>query len=113
MPDVASLTAAQTFTAPQRGSAATENDGSFDLSAKNFFDSTPTGAVTLTFTNIPTDRQSGHIVLVNGASYTISKASHVKCPSSMLATISATGMYLLSYYTKGTDVLIVSSESLS
>jgi len=59
--DTAKTDAAQTFTASQRGTVTTDNDGSFSMNATNNFKCTPTGNFTLTFTNI-TAGQSGFIL---------------------------------------------------
>ncbi len=45
---VAGSDAAQTFTASQRGTVTTDNDGSFDMNVTNNFKCTPTGSITLT-----------------------------------------------------------------
>lgn len=109
----ASTSAAQTFTAPQRGTVLTDNDLSFDMSAKQNFSCTPTGSGTLTFTNI-TAGQSGFIYLSNTTNYTISKHSAVKCGASLLSTISVTGSYLLNYFSPdGTNVYVTASGALS
>ena len=102
----------QSFTAPQRGTILTDNDLSFDLSAKNNFTCTPTAGGTLTFTNLAAG-QSGSILLVNGANYAIAKAAMIKTDSNFLATISATGTYRLSYYCDGTNVYVTTSGALS
>lgn len=97
----------------QVGAVLTDNDGSFDMEAKNNFMCTPTAAATLTFTNI-TAGQSGNIILANPSAYTISKAASVKCGSSLLGTISAAGTYWLSYTSPdGTNVYVTSSGALS
>ena len=100
--DTAKTDVAQTFTASQRGTVTTDNDGSFDLSVTNNFACTPTGSFTLTFTNM-TAGQSGFILLVNGSNYTVSAHANTKVVSGSLTTISATGTYLLSYWTNGTN----------
>ncbi|MEY3941014.1 MAG: Xaa-Pro dipeptidase, partial [Pseudomonadota bacterium] len=56
--DVSNTPVAFTWTASQRGTVTTDNDGSFDMSVTNNFKCTPTGNFTLTFTNI-TAGQSG------------------------------------------------------
>lgn len=110
---VAMLSGAQTLTGPKRGAVTAANAGSFDMSLGNNFSATLAGAATLTFTNI-TAGQSGFILLVNGSAYTVSKASAVKCPSSLLAAISATGTYLLSYFSPdGTNVYLTASGALA
>ena len=110
--DLAGLGVAQTFTAPQRGTQTTDNDGSFDLSVTNNFACTPTAGFTLTFTNM-TAGQSGFILLVNNSNYAITAAATTKVASTTLATISATGTYLISYYTNGTNTYITNSAALA
>jgi hypothetical protein len=110
--DTAKTDVAQTFTASQRGTVTTDNDGSFDLSVTNNFACTPTGSFTLTFTNM-TAGQSGFILLVNGSNYTVSAHANTKVVSGSLTTISATGTYLLSYWTNGTNTYVVNSGALA
>lgn len=111
--DYASPATAQLWTLPQRGQVTAANSGSFDMNVENNFTCTPTGAVTLTFTNI-TAGQSGFITLVNGSNYTISKAAAVKVSTTLLTTLSATGTYLLSYFSPdGTNVYLTGSGALS
>jgi hypothetical protein len=111
--DYASPSTAQTWTLPQRGQISAANAGSFDMNVENNFTCTPTGTVTLTFTNI-TAGQSGFITLVNGSNYTIAKASAVKVASGQLTTLSATGTYLLSYHSPdGTNVYLTATGALS
>jgi hypothetical protein len=110
--DTAKTDVAQTFTAPQRGTVTTDNDGSFDLSVTNNFTCTPTGNFTLTFTNM-TAGQSGFILLVNGSNYTVSAHANTKVATGALTTISATGTYLLSYWTNGTNTYVVNSGALA
>lgn len=109
---VAILGTAQTFTASQRGTVTTDNDGSFDMNVTNNFSCTPTGNFTLTFTNI-TAGQSGFILLVNNSNYTISAAATTKVQTGALATISATGTYLLSYWSNGTNVYVTHSGAMA
>jgi len=111
--DTAKTDVAQTFTAVQKTTPATDNDLSFDLSAAQDFVCTPSSGGTLTFTNISAGVK-GEIILINGSNYTIAKAAAVKCPASMLATISATGRYRLAYSSlDGTNVDVTSSSALS
>lgn len=109
---VAGSDAAQTFTASQRGTVTTDNDGSFNMNVTNNFKCTPTGSITLTFTNI-TAGQSGFILLVNGSNYTVSAAATTKVATGALTTLSATGTYLLSYFSDGTNVFVVNSGALA
>ena len=111
--DYASPATAHTWALPQRGQVTAANTGSFDMNVENNFTCTPTGGVTLTFTNI-TAGQSGFITLVNGSNYTISKAAAVKVASGLLTTLSATGTYQLSYFSPdGTNVYLTASGALS
>jgi hypothetical protein len=95
-----------------RGTVTTDNDGSFNMDVTNNFKCTPTGNFTLTFTNI-TAGQSGFILLVNSGGYTVSAAATTKVSTTALATISAAGTYLLSYFTDGTNVYVVNSGALA
>jgi hypothetical protein len=110
--DYAGIDTDQTFTGSQRGAVSTANTASFDMNAANNFSCTPTGTVTLTFTNI-TAGQSGFIKLVNGSNYTIAAASTTKVATGVLTTLSATGTYLLSYFSDGTNVFVTASAALA
>ena len=103
---------ANTWTASQRATITTDNDGSFDEAVTNNFFCTPTGSATLTFTN-HTAGQSGFILLVNGSNYAITAAATTKINSADLTTISATGTYLLSYLDNGTNAYVVVSKELT
>lgn len=106
---LAGLSVAETFTAPQRGSITTDNDGSFDMAAGNNFECTPTAGFTLTFTNI-TEGQSGNIYLVNGSNYAVAAHANTKVTSSFLTKVSATGEYWISYWSPdGTNVLVTAA----
>lgn len=105
----------QQYTKPQRTTPLTDNDLSFDIGSGGAQDfvCTPTAGGTLTFTNIRAGAK-GEILLVNNSNYVIAKAATVKCPASMLATISATGRYRLAYSSlDGTNVDITNSAALS
>lgn len=110
--DIAYVDVDQTWSGAQRGTVTTDNDGSFDMNVTNNFKCTPTGTFTLTFTNI-TAGQSGWVLLVNTSGYSISAAATTKVGASTLATISAAGTYLLSYFTDGTNVYVTASGALS
>ena len=109
---LATLGKAQSFTAPQRAAVTTANTGAFDCSLTNNFSCTPTGTITLTPSNLAAG-QSGYILLVNGSNYSIAKAASVRCSSVLLTTISATGTYLISYYSDGSLMYITGSAALS
>lgn len=110
--DYAAVGTASTWTASQRGTVTTDNDGSFDMSVTNNFKCTPTGNFTLTFTNI-TAGQTGFVLLVNTGGYTISAASSTKVQTGALTTISAAGTYLLSYFSDGTNVYVTHSGAMA
>lgn len=92
------------WSAPQKGTVTTDNDLSFDLSARLFFTCTPSAGGALTFTNIPSDGCWVTIKLVNGSNYAITAAANTKVTSSFLTTISATGTYIITGYCDGTNV---------
>jgi hypothetical protein len=110
--DNAVTDAAQTFTASQRGTVTTDNDLSFDMNVTNFFKCTPTGNGTLTFTNI-TAGQSGNIWLDNSGGHTISAAASTYIASADLTTISTAGVYFLSYYSDGTNVMVSATPAVT
>jgi hypothetical protein len=89
-----------------------DNDLSFDMNARNNFTCTTSGSGTLTFTNI-TAGQSGFILLTNGGNHTISAAATTKIGARDLSRIGATGTYLLSYYSNGTNVYISASGNVA
>jgi hypothetical protein len=110
--DTAKTDVAQTFTASQRGTVTTDNDGSFDLGVTNNFQCTPTGNFTLTFTN-RTAGQSGFILLDNSGAHTISAHADTLVTATALAAISAAGTYLLSYFATSSKVYVVNSGALA
>ena len=101
-PDAAKTDVAQNFTLPQRSALLTDNDGSFDLSAKQNFKCTTAGAVTLTFTN-RADGLSGSIIFVNASNHTVSAHANTKLTAADLAKLSATGTYRIDYLSDGTN----------
>lgn len=110
--DTAKTDTAQTFTASQRGTVTTDNDGSFSMTATNNFKCTPTGNFTLTFTNI-TAGQSGNIWLDNSGGYTVSAHSAVYINADTLAALSTAGVYWLSYYSPdGTNVAVAATGAI-
>jgi hypothetical protein len=85
---------------------------SFDLSASNNFECTPTGTGALTFTN-HTRGQSGYVLLVNSGGYAITKAATTKSSATFLSTISAAGTYLISYYDNGTNTYVTTAGAMT
>lgn len=103
---------ADTLTAPFRGTVTADNDLSFDMNVTNHFKCTPTANGTLTFTNI-TAGQSGNIWLDNSGGYTISAAASTYIASADLTTISTAGVYFLSYYSDGTNVMVSATPAVT
>ena len=110
--DTAKLDVDQSWTGSQRGAITTDNDLSFDLNAANNFTCTPTAGGTLTFTNI-TAGQSGFIKLVNGSNYAIAAHANTKVTTTFLTTVSATGTYIISYYSDGTNVFCATAGAMA
>ena len=110
--DYAAPGTAATFTASQRGTVTTDNDGSFDMNVTNNFSCTPSGTFALTFTNI-TAGQSGYVLLINTGGHAVTAAATTKVGTTFLTTVSAAGTYLLSYFSNGTNVYVTASGALS
>jgi hypothetical protein len=111
--DILKADVADTITVPMRGTVTTDNDVSFDMNVTNNFKCTPAaGTHTLTFTNI-TAGQSGNIWLDNSAGATIQAAGTTYISGTDLTTISTAGVYFLSYYSDGTNVVVACSPALT
>jgi hypothetical protein len=110
--DYVAIGTASTFTASQRGTITTDNDGSFDMNVTNNFLCTPTATFALTFTNI-TAGQSGYVLLVNTGGYAVTAAATTKVGTTFLTGVSAAGTYLLSYFSNGTNVYVTASGVLA
>lgn len=109
---LAGLSVAETFTAPQRGTITTDNDGSFDQNVTNKFKCTPTGAVALTFTN-HTAGQGGTVIFNNTTNYVITAAATTYIAAADLAKLSATGYYLIGYEDDGTNAYCTVSAKMT
>jgi len=110
--DILKADTADTLTASFRGTVTTDNDLSFDMNVTNNFKCTPTSGAALTFTNI-TAGQSGNIWLDNSAGVTITAAATTYISGTDLTTISTAGVYFLSYYSDGTNVVVACSPALT
>jgi hypothetical protein len=110
--DYAAPGTAATFTASQRGTVTTDNDGSFDMNVTNNFSCTPSGTFALTFTNI-TAGQSGYVLLINTGGHAVTAAATTKVNTSFLATVSAAGTYLISYFSNGTNVYVTTGGAMA
>lgn len=82
------------------------NTGTMDLSLGNNFNITPTGPITLTFTN-QIDGQTGIAILNNSGGYAISKTTVIGADANFLTTISTAGIYIL-FYSSGAGIVRVS-----
>lgn len=101
------------WTKPQRIAPATDNDGSFDISAARDFLWTPTGADALEFTGKAAGF-GGVIRLSNPSAYTITKGANVEADSGFSTNLSIAGNYLISYWCgDGTTVSVTYSAALS
>jgi len=109
---LATASAGVAVTGRATGTLTTDNDLSFDMNASNYFKCTPTGNGTLTFTNI-TAGQSGNIWLDNSGGHTISAAATTYIASADLTTISTAGVYFLSYYSDGTNVMVSATPAVT
>lgn len=94
--DTAKTDVAQNFTLPQRSALLTDNDGNFDLSAKQNFKCTTAAGLTLTFTN-QADGLSGSVVFINTSNHAISAHANTKLTTSDLTKLGATGTYRIDY----------------
>jgi len=110
--DYAAVGTASTWTASQRGTVTTDNDGSFDMNVTNNFSCTPSGTFALTFTNI-TAGQSGYVLLINTGGHAVTAAATTKVNTSFLTTVSAAGTYLLSYFSNGTNVYVTTGGAMA
>lgn len=110
--NTAKTNATQTFSTPQRGTLTTDNDLSFDLNVTNYFSCTPSAGGTLTFTNIPSG-QPVAIKLVNGSNYAIAAHANTKISTADLSKISATGTYLITGLSDGTNVYLQASANIA
>lgn len=107
--DTAKTDVTQNYTKPQRSADTVDNDGSLDLNVAQNFTCTPTGNITLTFTNIP-DGQSGTILLDNSGGHTISAHANTKVMGAdFLTTVSTAGIYIVGYMSDGTNVRVYNS----
>ena len=91
------------------GTQTTDNDGDFDLSVSNFFKCTPSGDITLTFSN-PAEGQSGTVMLVNSGGHTISAHASVAINATVLTALTTAGTYMLNYYcsaSSGNNTILV------
>ena len=111
------LTADQSWTGSQRSTIKTDPTWSapnltFDLNAGQNFSYTTVANTTINFSNIP-NGQSGYIIFTNGGTHTIAKAATTKTDANLLATISVTGKYILSYISDGTNAYLTNSAIIA
>jgi len=102
--DIAKTDTEQSWTASQRLPFVTDNDGSFDMDAGQNFKCTPTGNITVEFTN-EADGQSGFVRLINSGGHTISFGSEVEFTAGVTPSL-GTGTHMLGYICDGTNVTV-------
>lgn len=107
--DTAKLDVAQTWPASQRSGVVTDNDASFDLSGLgNNYNSTPTAAFEIAFTNIASNTgKSGYLTIINGSNYIATAHADTKITTTDLTMLSGTGTYVAPYLCDGTNVNIL------
>jgi len=88
---------ANSWSAPQFAATLTDNDGTFDMSAKTDFICTPTGAITLQFGG-ETLGQRGMIRLDNSGGHAVTMGAEVTTDADAAATLSSAGVYTLGYW---------------
>ena len=117
--DSVDLTADQSWTGSQRATIKTDPTWSapnltFDLNAGQNFSYTTVATTTINFSNIANGSgQSGYIIFTNGGTHTIAKAATTKTDANLLATISVTGKYILSYISDGTNAYLTNSAIMA
>ena len=109
--DVSAVTAVTSWSGNHRSALLTDDDGSFDLSAKQNFFCSPGADKALTFTS-PADGQSGFVKLYNAADYAHTAPGTTKINSDDLSAISKAGTFLLGYLSDGTNTWVTVSKKL-
>ena len=102
---VAKISAAQSFTAGQRGSIVALTDGATitpDFDAANNFSVTISGNRTLANPSNISAGQSGIIVVTNAGANTLAFGSYWKFPGGSAPTVTASGVDVLAYYCDST-----------
>lgn len=112
--ETAKLNVGQAWSAPQRATVSTVSTLTLDLtSAQDFLIQGTFGSGTLTFTGKAAGRH-GTIFLSNAPAYSISKPADTYTSSNFLSTISASGVYVISYWClDDTSVVLTVSSALS
>ena len=91
------VTSTNTWAAPQLAATLTDNDATFDMSAKTDFICTPTGAITVQFTG-ETLGQRGMIRLDNSGGHAVTLGAEVSTDIDAVASLSTAGVYTLGYW---------------
>ena len=106
------LTATNAWTGPQRATLVTNATGPFDMDTGQNFLCTPTAPLALTFSN-PANGQSGYIILDNSVTgHAITKPATTKTDTNLLATVTAAGIYIISYISDGTTTYLTNSAAM-
>lgn len=115
--DVAAVTSVTSWSGNHASALQTDDDGNFDLSAKqNFFcgnsGSGLTANVQLQFSS-PQNGQSGFVKLRNSTDLAHTAHGNTKIHSDDLSAIGKTGTFLLGYLSDGTDTWVTVSKKLA
>ena len=111
--DTAKLDVAQTFRAVQKSTVTTDNDLTIDCSTAMDVVCTPTAGGALTLNNKAAG-QKFEILFINNSNYAITLGANIKVQSTLLATISATGRYILAARClDGTNIDLTCSGALA
>ena len=100
------------WTGSQRATIVTDNDGNFDLNGGQNFKCTPSGNITLTFSN-HVSGQSGFVILVNSGGHTISLETYTKADANLATTVTTAGTYIISYIDDGTCAYLTNSAVMA
>lgn len=112
--DTAKLDVAQSWAAPQNASGQSGTSLTVDLaSGQDVTSLTPGAGGALTFTNKAAGRH-GTIFFNNAGGYAITKPANTYTASDFLTTISAAGIYTISYWCPdGTNIVLSTTPALS
>jgi hypothetical protein len=111
--DTAKLDVAQTFSAVQKSTVTTDNDLTIDCATAMDVVCTPTAGGALTLNNKAAG-QKFEILFINNSNYAITVGANIKVQSTLLATISVTGRYILAARClDGTNIDLTCSGALA
>ncbi len=102
------------YTAPQVSVLDVSNSGSFDLDKGQVFKCTPTGATTITFSNLAGSAgQMGNILLDNSTGKAITIGANTVASADMAGDLSGSAKFIIGYVCDGTSVYLSYSSELA